>query len=74
MLDYESVHDLPLLLDSAENRHSIKRLGKALGVPPQGFDDLFQYQYTSTYTLLLQLAQLGYHDFSCCTMFLAHFA
>ncbi|XP_028271761.1 uncharacterized protein LOC114442429 isoform X1 [Parambassis ranga] len=63
MLDYDSVQDLSLLLDSAENIHVLQRLGRSLGVPPQviahlrGFQDLFQYLRTSTYTLLPQLAQ-----------------
>ncbi|XP_074503733.1 uncharacterized protein LOC141774817 isoform X2 [Sebastes fasciatus] len=63
MLDYDSVQDLSLLLDSADNRDVLRRLGRSLGVPPQvnahlqGFQDLFQYLRTSTYTLLPQLAQ-----------------
>ncbi|XP_045885938.1 tumor necrosis factor receptor superfamily member 27-like [Micropterus dolomieu] len=63
MLDYDSVQDLSLLLDSADNRNILRRLGRSLGVPPQviahlqGFQDLFQYLRTSTYTLLPQLAQ-----------------
>ncbi|KAI3351620.1 hypothetical protein L3Q82_020457 [Scortum barcoo] len=63
MLDYDSVQDLSLLLDCADNRDTLKRLGRSLGVPPQiiahlqGFQDLFQYLRTSTYTLLPQLAQ-----------------
>ncbi|XP_054453101.1 tumor necrosis factor receptor superfamily member EDAR-like [Anoplopoma fimbria] len=63
MLDYDSVQDLSLLLDSADNRNVLRRLGRSLGVPPQvnahlqGFQDLFQYLRTSTYTLLPQLAQ-----------------
>eukprot|EP00064_Thunnus_orientalis_P005358 superscaffoldBa00000519_g5372 len=63
MLDYDSVQDLSLLLDSADNRNLLRRLGRSLGVPPQvithfqGFQDLFQYLRTSTYTLLPQLAQ-----------------
>ncbi|CAM9168703.1 unnamed protein product [Lampetra planeri] len=63
MLDYDSVQDLSLLLDSADNRNLLLRLGRSLGVPPQvithlqGFQDLFQYLCTSTYTLLPQLAQ-----------------
>ncbi|KAM9356678.1 tumor necrosis factor receptor superfamily member EDAR-like [Symphorus nematophorus] len=62
-LDYDSVQDLSLLLDSADNRTILRRLGWSLGVPPQviahlqGFQDLFQYLRTSTYTLLPQLAQ-----------------
>ncbi|XP_070770034.1 tumor necrosis factor receptor superfamily member EDAR-like [Enoplosus armatus] len=63
MLDYDSVQDLSLLLDSADNRNILRRLGRSLGVPPQviahlqSFQDLFQYLRTSTYTLLPQLAQ-----------------
>lgn len=63
MLDYDSVQDLSLLLDSASNGDILRRLGRSLGVPPQviahlqGFQDLFQYLRTSTYTLLPQLAQ-----------------
>lgn len=63
MLSYDSVQDLSLLLDSADNRPMLRRLGQSLGVPPQvnthlqGFQDLFQYLRTSTYTLLPQLAQ-----------------
>ncbi|KAM6923547.1 uncharacterized protein FYW49_006010 [Xenentodon cancila] len=63
MLDYDSVQDLCLLLDSAENNYILRRLGLSLGVPPQvtthlqGFQDLFQYLRTSTYTQLPQLAQ-----------------
>lgn len=63
MLDYDSVQDLSLLLDSADSRNTLRRLGRSLGVPPQvnahlqGFQDLFQYLRTSTYTLLPQLAQ-----------------
>ncbi|XP_071314575.1 uncharacterized protein [Trachinotus anak] len=63
MLDYDSVQDLSLLLDSADDRSMLRRLGRSLGVPPQiiahlqGFQDLFQYLRTSTYTLLPQLAQ-----------------
>ncbi|KAM7417410.1 hypothetical protein PAMA_017185 [Pampus argenteus] len=63
MLDYDSIQDLSLLLDSADNRNLLRRLGRSLGVPPQvithlqGFQDLFQYLRTSTYTLLPQLAQ-----------------
>ncbi|GLD70357.1 tumor necrosis factor receptor superfamily member 27-like protein [Lates japonicus] len=63
MLDYDSVQDLSLLFDSADNRNVLRRLGWSLGVPPQviahlqGFQDLFQYLRTSTYTLLPQLAQ-----------------
>ncbi|XP_068571573.1 tumor necrosis factor receptor superfamily member EDAR-like [Cebidichthys violaceus] len=63
MLDYDSVQDLSLLLDSADNGDVLRRLGRSLGVPPQvnahlrGFQDLFQYLRTSTYTLLPQLAQ-----------------
>ncbi|KAM9376200.1 uncharacterized protein KZ484_008805 [Pholidichthys leucotaenia] len=60
MLDYDSVQDLSLLLDSTV---TLRRLGRSLGVPPQvnahlkGFQDLFQYLRSSTYTLLPQLAQ-----------------
>ncbi|KAK2904320.1 tumor necrosis factor receptor superfamily member EDAR-like [Channa argus] len=63
MLNYDLVQDLSLLLDSADNRHMLRRLGQSLGVPPQvcaylqGFQELFQYLRTSTYTLLPQLAQ-----------------
>lgn len=63
MLDYDSVQDLSILLDSADNINTLRRLGQSLGVPPQvtahiqGFQDLFQYLRTSTYTLLPQLAQ-----------------
>ncbi|XP_026214194.1 tumor necrosis factor receptor superfamily member EDAR-like [Anabas testudineus] len=63
MLSYDSVQDLCLLLDSADDRHMLRRLAQSLGVPPQvvthlqGFQDLFQYLRTSTYTLLPQLAQ-----------------
>ncbi|XP_030594543.1 tumor necrosis factor receptor superfamily member EDAR-like [Archocentrus centrarchus] len=63
MLDYDSVQDLSILLDSADNINTLRRLGRSLGVPPhviariQGFQDLFQYLRTSTYTLLPQLAQ-----------------
>ncbi|TNN72749.1 Tumor necrosis factor receptor superfamily member 19 [Liparis tanakae] len=63
MLDYDSVQDVSLLLDSADSRNTLRRLGRSLGVPPQvnahlrGFQDLFQYLRTSTYTLLPQLAQ-----------------
>ncbi|KAK1904196.1 Ensconsin, partial [Dissostichus eleginoides] len=62
-LDYDSVQDLSLLLDSADNRNVLRKLGRSLGVPPQvnahiqGFQDLFQYLRTSTYTLLPHLAQ-----------------
>ncbi|KAM9849664.1 uncharacterized protein ACBR49_006948 [Aulostomus maculatus] len=62
-LDYDSIQDLSVLLDSADNRNALRRLGWSLGVPPQvvshlqGFQDLFQYLRTSTYTLLPQLAQ-----------------
>uniref|UniRef100_UPI0037E74B30 tumor necrosis factor receptor superfamily member 27-like n=1 Tax=Semicossyphus pulcher TaxID=241346 RepID=UPI0037E74B30 len=62
-LDYDSVQDLSLLLDSADNRDILRTLGRSLGVAPQviahlrGFQDLFQYLRTSTYTLLPQLAQ-----------------
>lgn len=63
MLDYDTVQDLSLQLDSLDNRNVLRRLGRSLGVPPQvnahlqGFQDLFQYLRTSTYTLLPQLAQ-----------------
>lgn len=63
ILDYDSVQDLSLLLDAADNRGILRRLGRSLGVPPQVvanlqcFQDLFQYLRTSTYTLLPQLAQ-----------------
>lgn len=62
-LDYDSVHDLTLLLGSAGDRPILMRLGRSLGVPPQviahlrDFQDLFQYLRTSTYLLLPQLAQ-----------------
>ncbi|KAL7395665.1 hypothetical protein ABVT39_021017 [Epinephelus coioides] len=62
-LDYDSVQDLSLMLDSADSKDTLRRLGRSLGVPPQvnahlqGFQDLFQYLRTSTYTLLPQLAQ-----------------
>lgn len=63
MLDYDSVQDLSLLLDSPENTHALRKLGLSLGVPPQvtahlhNFQDLFQYLRTSTYIQLPQLAQ-----------------
>ncbi|XP_076005309.1 uncharacterized protein LOC142999586 [Genypterus blacodes] len=63
ILDYDSVQDLSLLLDAADNRGILRRLGRSLGVPPQVvanlqcFQDLFQYLRTSTYILLPQLAQ-----------------
>lgn len=63
MLDYDSVQDLSILLDSADNIKALRRLAQSLGVPPQisphirGFQELFQYLRTSTYTLLPQLAQ-----------------
>ncbi|XP_037833499.1 uncharacterized protein LOC108231242 isoform X2 [Kryptolebias marmoratus] len=62
-LDYDSVQDLSLLLDSPDNMHTLRKLGLSLGVPPQvtahlhSFRDLFQYLRTSTYTQLPQLAQ-----------------
>ncbi|XP_068182313.1 tumor necrosis factor receptor superfamily member 27-like isoform X2 [Antennarius striatus] len=62
-LDYDSVQDLSLLLDSVNNSCALRKLGRSLGVPPQviahlkGFQDLFQYLCTSSYTLLPQLAQ-----------------
>ncbi|XP_029020197.1 tumor necrosis factor receptor superfamily member EDAR-like [Betta splendens] len=62
-LGYDSVQDLSLLLDSADNRPVLRRLGQSLGVPPRviahlrGFQDLFQYLRTSTYTLLPHVAQ-----------------
>lgn len=62
-LDYNSVQDLSLLLDHADNKDMIRILGRSLGVPPQviahlrDFRDLFEYLRTSTYTLLPQLAQ-----------------
>ncbi|CAG5989250.1 unnamed protein product [Menidia menidia] len=62
-LDYDSIQDLSLLLDSADNIHLLKRLGLSLGVSPQviahlhSFRDLFEYLHTSTYTHLPQLAQ-----------------
>ncbi|CAJ1058845.1 tumor necrosis factor receptor superfamily member 19 [Xyrichtys novacula] len=62
-LDYDSVQDLSLLLDSADDKGMLRTLGRSLGVPPQviahlhSFQDLFQYLRTSTYTLLPQLAQ-----------------
>lgn len=54
MLEYDSVQDLSLLLDSLSNSNVLRRLGQCLGVPPrilghlQGFQDLC----TSTSTLL----------------------
>ncbi|XP_041846011.1 tumor necrosis factor receptor superfamily member EDAR-like isoform X2 [Melanotaenia boesemani] len=63
MLDYDSIQDLSLLLDSADSTYILRRLGLSLGVPPQvtahlhSFQDLFQYLRTSTYTQLPQLAQ-----------------
>ncbi|XP_026186749.1 tumor necrosis factor receptor superfamily member EDAR-like [Mastacembelus armatus] len=62
-LSYDSIQDLSLLLDTVDNRNTLRRLGQSLGVPPQviphlqGFQDLFQYLRTSTYTLLPHLAQ-----------------
>ncbi|XP_072251382.1 tumor necrosis factor receptor superfamily member 27-like [Leuresthes tenuis] len=62
-LDYDSIQDLSLLLDSADNIHLLRRLGLSLGVSPQvtahlhSFQDLFQYLRTSTYIHLPQLAQ-----------------
>ncbi|XP_036404469.1 tumor necrosis factor receptor superfamily member 27-like [Megalops cyprinoides] len=63
MLDYDTVQDLSLLLDAGGRGDGMRRLGRALGVPPEvlnnlhGFQDLFQYLRTSTYTLLPLLAQ-----------------
>ncbi|XP_040903633.1 tumor necrosis factor receptor superfamily member EDAR-like [Toxotes jaculatrix] len=63
ILNYDTVQDLSLLLDSTDNKNMLRRLGRSLGVPPQvithlqGFQELFQYLRTSTYTLLPQLAQ-----------------
>lgn len=63
MLDYDSVQDISLLLDSGDSIYTLKRLALSLGVPPhiaallRGFQDLFQYLRTSTYTQLPQLAQ-----------------
>ncbi|KAM8848851.1 uncharacterized protein ACB058_012379 [Synchiropus picturatus] len=62
-LNYDLIQDLSLLLDTSENRMLMRRLGLSLGVPPQvvahlnGFQDLYLYLSTSTYTLLPQLAQ-----------------
>ncbi|KAJ8351258.1 hypothetical protein SKAU_G00227340 [Synaphobranchus kaupii] len=62
-LDYDTVQDLSLLLDAGGRGGGVRRLGQALAVPPEvlnnlrGFQDLFQYLRTSTYTLLPQLAQ-----------------
>ncbi|XP_054593365.2 tumor necrosis factor receptor superfamily member 27-like [Nothobranchius furzeri] len=61
ILDYDSIQDLSLLLDSPKS--ILKKLGLSLGVSPQvtahlrSFEDLFQYLCTSTYTQLPQLAQ-----------------
>lgn len=63
MLDFDSVQDLSLLLDSPDSVHTLRKLGLSLGVPPQvtahlhSFQDLFLYLRTSTYTQLPQLAQ-----------------
>ncbi|XP_078810149.1 uncharacterized protein LOC144994859 [Oryzias latipes] len=63
MLDYDSVQDISLLLDSVDSIYILKRLALSLGIPPhvaalfRGFQDLFQYLRTSTYTQLPQLAQ-----------------
>ncbi|XP_018588883.1 uncharacterized protein LOC108922953 [Scleropages formosus] len=62
-LDYDTVHDLSLLLDAGGRGGAVQRLGHALGVPAEvlsnlhGFQELFRYLRTSTYTLLPQLAQ-----------------
>ncbi|KAJ8407193.1 hypothetical protein AAFF_G00288690 [Aldrovandia affinis] len=62
-LDYDTVQDLSLLLDAGGRREGMRRLGRALAVSPEvlgnlrGFQDLFQYLRTSTYTLLPQLAR-----------------
>ncbi|XP_064181298.1 tumor necrosis factor receptor superfamily member EDAR-like [Anguilla rostrata] len=62
-LDYDTVQDLSLLLDAGGRGDGIRRLGQTLSVPPEvlsnlrGFQDLFQYLRTSTYTLLPQLAR-----------------
>ncbi|KAM4732058.1 uncharacterized protein FYW61_007942 [Anableps anableps] len=63
MLNYDTVQDLSLLLDSPNHIYILRKLGLSLGVPPQltahfhSFQDLFQYLRTSTYTQLPQLAQ-----------------
>lgn len=60
----DSVQDLSLLRHSPSNSNMLRRLGQCLDVPPQilghlqGFQDLFQYLCTSTYTLLAQAAAL----------------
>ncbi|KAL4631663.1 tumor necrosis factor receptor superfamily member 19-like [Arapaima gigas] len=62
-LDYDTVHDLALLLDAGGYGGAVKRLGHVLGIPAEvlsnvcGFQELFHYLRTSTYTVLPQLAQ-----------------
>ncbi|XP_033876004.3 tumor necrosis factor receptor superfamily member EDAR-like isoform X1 [Acipenser ruthenus] len=61
-LDYDSVHELSLLVDSGGSR-ALRRLGWALGVRPDilnnlhGFQELFEYLRTSTYIQLPELAR-----------------
>ncbi|XP_058857492.1 tumor necrosis factor receptor superfamily member EDAR-like isoform X1 [Acipenser ruthenus] len=61
-LDYDSVHELSLLVDSRGSR-ALRRLGWALGVRPDilnnlhGFQELFEYLRTSTYMQLPELAR-----------------
>ncbi|XP_015237429.1 PREDICTED: uncharacterized protein LOC107089259 [Cyprinodon variegatus] len=63
ILNYDTIQDLSLLLDSPNHLYILRKLGLSLGVPPQltahfhSFQDLFQYLRTSTYTQLPQLAQ-----------------
>ncbi|XP_069049810.1 uncharacterized protein [Lepisosteus oculatus] len=60
-LDYDSIQELSLLVD-AGGRGALRGLGRALSVSPEvldnlhGFQDLFQYLRTSTYTQVPQLA------------------
>lgn len=62
-LDYDTVHEMSLLIDAGGRRRGLRRLGRALGVSPEvlanvcGFQELFQYLSTSTSTLLPQLAE-----------------
>ncbi|XP_035983554.1 uncharacterized protein LOC118557528 [Fundulus heteroclitus] len=62
-LNYDTIQDLSLLLDSPNHIYVLRKLGLSLGVPPKltahfhSFQDLFQYLRTSTYTQLPQLAQ-----------------
>ncbi|XP_023653230.1 uncharacterized protein [Paramormyrops kingsleyae] len=62
-LDYDTVHEMSLLIDAGRRRSGLRRLGRALGVSPEvlanvcGFQELFQYLSTSTSTLLPQLAE-----------------